>query len=40
MGSLGAMSKRDDTNRYFQEDVDAETRSRGVEGRCLIKVGL
>ena len=24
MGSLGAMSKRDDSNRYSQEDIDAE----------------
>ena len=34
MGSLGAMSKRDDSNRYFQEDIDAEKLvPEGVEGR-------
>ena len=38
MGSLGAMSKRDDTNRYFQEDVDAEKLvPEGVEGRVPYK---
>ena len=34
MGSLGAMSKRDDSNRYFQEDIDAKKLvPEGVEGR-------
>ena len=34
MGSLGAMSERQDTNRYFQEDVDDEKLvPEGIEGR-------
>ena len=38
MGSLGAMSKRDDSNRYFQEDIDAEKLvPEGVEGRVPYK---
>ena len=38
MGSLGAMSKRDDCNRYFQEDIDAEKLvPEGVEGRVPYK---
>ena len=38
MGSLGAMSKREDSNRYFQEDIDAEKLvPEGVEGRVPYK---
>ena len=38
MGSLGAMSKRDDSNRYLQEDIDAEKLvPEGVEGRVPYK---
>ena len=38
MGSLGALSKRDDSNRYFQEDIDAEKLvPEGVEGRVPYK---
>ena len=38
MGSLGAMSKRDDSNRYSQEDIDAEKLvPEGVEGRVPYK---
>ena len=38
MGSLAAMSKRDDSNRYFQEDIDAEKLvPEGVEGRVPYK---
>jgi len=38
MGSLGAISKRDDSNRYFQEDIDAEKLvPEGVEGRVPYK---
>ena len=38
MGSLGAMSKRDDSNRYFQEDIDGEKLvPEGVEGRVPYK---
>ena len=38
MGSFGAMSKRDDSNRYFQEDIDAEKLvPEGVEGRVPYK---
>ena len=38
MGSLGAMSKRDYSNRYFQEDIDAEKLvPEGVEGRVPYK---
>ena len=38
MGSIGAMSKRDDSNRYFQEDIDAEKLvPEGVEGRVPYK---
>ena len=38
MGSIGAMSERQDTNRYFQEDVDAEKLvPEGVEGRVPYK---
>ena len=38
MGSLGAMSKRDDSSRYFQEDIDAEKLvPEGVEGRVPYK---
>jgi IMP dehydrogenase len=38
MGSLGAMSKRDDSNRYFQEDIDAKKLvPEGVEGRVPYK---
>ena len=38
MGSLGAMSKRDDSNRYFQEDIEAEKLvPEGVEGRVPYK---
>ena len=38
MGSLGAMSKRDDSNRYFQEDIDGEKLGpEGVEGRVPYK---
>ena len=38
MGSLGAMSKRDDSNRYFQEYIDAEKLvPEGVEGRVPYK---
>jgi len=35
---MGAMSKRDDSNRYFQEDIDAEKLvPEGVEGRVPYK---
>ena len=38
MGSLGAMSKRDDSNRYSQEDIEAEKLvPEGVEGRVPYK---
>ena len=38
MGSLGAMSERQDTNRYFQEDVDSEKLvPEGIEGRVPYK---
>ena len=38
MGSIGAMSERQDANRYFQEDVDAEKLvPEGVEGRVPYK---
>ena len=38
MGSLGAMSKRDDSNRYLQEDIDADKLvPEGVEGRVPYK---
>ena len=38
MGSLGAMAERQDTNRYFQEDVDSEKLvPEGVEGRVPYK---
>ena len=38
MGSLGAMSERQDTNRYFQEDVDDEKLvPEGIEGRVPYK---
>ena len=38
MGSMGAMSKRDDSNRYFQEDIDAKKLvPEGVEGRVPYK---
>ncbi len=38
MGSLGAMSERQDANRYFQEDVDSEKLvPEGVEGRVPYK---
>jgi len=38
MGSLGAMSKREDSNRYFQEDIEAEKLvPEGVEGRVPYK---
>ena len=41
MGSIGAMSERQDANRYFQEDVDAEKLvPEGVEGRVPYKAGL
>ena len=34
MGSIGAMTERDDANRYLQEDVDHEqTCSRGYRGK-------
>ena len=31
MGSLGAMSKRDDSNRYSQEDIDAEKVTEAIK---------
>ena len=38
MGSLGAMSKRDDSNRYSQEDIETEKLvPEGVEGRVPYK---
>jgi len=38
MGSLAAMSERQDTNRYFQEDVDSEKLvPEGIEGRVPYK---
>tara|TARA_B110000090_G_C13396360_1_gene451430 strand:+ start:2200 stop:3663 length:1464 start_codon:yes stop_codon:yes gene_type:complete len=38
MGSIGAMSERQDTNRYFQEDVDSEKLvPEGIEGRVPYK---
>ena len=38
MGSLGSMSERQDTNRYFQEDVDDEKLvPEGIEGRVPYK---
>ena len=38
MGSIGAMSERQDANRYFQEEVDAEKLvPEGVEGRVPYK---
>ena len=38
MVSLGAMTKRDDSNRYSQEDIDAEKLvPEGVEGRVPYK---
>ena len=38
VGSIGAMSERQDANRYFQEDVDAEKLvPEGVEGRVPYK---
>jgi IMP dehydrogenase len=38
MGSIGAMSERQDANRYFQEGVDAEKLvPEGVEGRVPYK---
>ena len=38
MGSLGAMAERQDTNRYFQEDVNSEKLvPEGVEGRVPYK---
>jgi IMP dehydrogenase len=38
MGSLGAMTERQDANRYMQEDVDAEKLvPEGIEGRVPYK---
>ena len=38
MGSIGAMSERQDANRYFQEDVDTEKLvPEGIEGRVPYK---
>ena len=38
MGSIGAMSERQDANRYFQEDVDSEKLvPEGIEGRVPYK---
>jgi IMP dehydrogenase len=38
MGSIGAMTERQDANRYFQEDVDSEKLvPEGIEGRVPYK---
>ena len=38
MGSIGAMTERDDANRYLQEDVDADKLvPEGIEGRVPYK---
>ena len=38
MGSLGAMTERQDANRYMQEDIDAEKLvPEGIEGRVPYK---
>ena len=38
MGSIGAMSERQDANRYFQEDVDSKKLvPEGIEGRVPYK---
>ena len=38
MGSIGAMSERQDANRYSQEDVDTEKLvPEGIEGRVPYK---
>ena len=38
MGSLGAMTERDDANRYMQEDVDqSKLVPEGIEGRVPYK---
>lgn len=38
MGSIGAMSERQDANRYFQEDVSSEKLvPEGIEGRVPFK---
>ena len=38
MGSIGAMTKREDANRYLQEDVDADKLvPEGIEGRVPYK---
>ena len=41
MGSLGAMSERNDVNRYSQDGVEQEKMvPEGVEGEYLLKAGL
>ena len=38
MGSIGAMTERQDANRYFQEDVSSEKLvPEGIEGRVPFK---
>ena len=38
MGSIGAMTERDDANRYMQEDVDQDKLvPEGIEGRVPYK---
>ena len=38
MGSIGAMTERDDANRYLQEDVEADKLvPEGIEGRVPYK---
>ena len=38
MGSIGAMTERQDANRYLQEDIDADKLvPEGIEGRVAYK---